>query len=286
MSDPSVDWAFIARVLERYPDVAYLAKEPEILNLLVAATKEEWSPEVLQGRLQQTAYWRTRAPAVRAWEQLEANDPAGAVVKVNDTKQKIAALATQYGGTFDEAAFGDMWWRVNREGWTDQQLRMAVANVVQPGAAQQVDVNALADQYMLDIGDDEAADYTRRLFTGEIDENTLRNVFSTRATVKFPTFAEQMKGGAVPADFFADYRTMIGRYTDTPTAAVDLIRDPEWAQILSYTDPAAGGALRPMTISEATKHVRGTSRYQTSTVGKAETAEFTDAITKALGTRR
>lgn len=282
MSDPGIDWQFISRVLERYPDIAYLAGDPEILGLLTAATKEEWSPEVLQGRLQQTTYWRTKAPAVRSFAQLEANDPAQAVGKVNATKDQIAALAVQLGGTFDEAQFGDMWWRANREGWTPQQLKIAVANVITPGTSQLTDVNQMASAYLLDISDAEAADYSRRLFTGEIDANTLKSTFADRALAKFPGLKEPLAAGATPADYFADYTTMISRLTGSTTSAVDLIRDPTWQPILSKAD---AGNVRPMTLDEATKYVRSTDQFLQSSNGQAEAAQFRTAFEQKLGAR-
>jgi hypothetical protein len=279
-----IDFGFIAKVLERWPGYAYLAANEEMRGLLIQATEQEWSPELFEAKVRSTNWWRTTNDKVRSWAQTEGTDPATAARLVNAKKTEIAALAVQLGGSLDDDTLGGLAWQAQRLGWDDQTVRMQIANLIKPGTAQMVNVNAIADQYMIDIGDDEAADYTRRLFTGEIDEGTLRNTFAARAQSRFPGLAELMKGGATPGDYFADYRTMIARYTDTPTSGVDLIRDPEWSKVLSTVDDK--GQLRPMTLGEATKLVRGSTRYQSSTVGKAESAEFTDALTTALGTRR
>lgn len=281
--DPNVDWGFVSKMLERWPGYAYLASNPEIRDLLVSATREEWAPELFEAKLRATAWWQTTSSAVRQWGQLEATDGATAARQVNATKQTIAQLAGTLGGSLDDNTLGGLAWQYHRQGWSDQTLRMQVANLIKPGTGQMQDVEGLASRYLIDITDGEAQDYTRRMFTGELNEATLRGIFQQRALAKFPTLAEQMKAGATPADYFADYTSMISRYTDTPVSAIDLVRDPTWSQILSYND---NGTIRPMTIAEATKHVRSTDAFANSMTGKAEAASYVDTLTKALGARR
>lgn len=276
------------KLIERFPGHAWALTIPELADLLIRATNEEWSPELFESHLRNSTWWRTTSERSRQFTHLEQTDPAQAAAQVNATKQVIAQLAAQLGGSFDDDTLGAIAWQYHRLGWTDQTLRQQVAAMIRPGAGQLVDVSAIAGAYLVDVTDDEAADYTRRLFTGELTEETLRGIFQQRAMSKFanvPELVNLLRQGATPRDFFADHIAMISRYTDTPASQIDLVRDPTWSQILSYHDPSSG-QIRPMTYREAMRFVRGTDQFAQSRAGREETATFIDAVTTALGTRR
>lgn len=278
-----IDFGFIAKMLERWPGYTYLMQDGEIRDLIIQATQQEWSPDLFEARLRNTAYWRNTNEQARAWRQLEATDPASAARRINETKQTVGQLASMLGGSLDDANQGDIARKYLSMGWSDQTLRTHIAGMLKPGTAQMANVEGMASSYLLDITDEEAADYTRRLFTGELAEETLKSTFANRALAKFPTLAEAIKAGATPRDYMGDHIATISRNTDTPVGQVDLIRDPEWQRILQYND---GNTIRPMTIAETTRYVRGTDRFAESSTGKAETASFVDTLTKSLGARR
>jgi len=279
-----VDWGFLEKMLTRWPGFSYLASDPEIRGLLIEATQQEWSPDLFEAKLRNTAFWRNTNEKARSWRQLEATDPASAARRINETKQTVGQLASMLGGSLDDANLQDTAQKYLSMGWSDQTLRMHIAGLIKPGTTQMANVEGMASSYMLDITDAEAQDYTRRIFTGELDENTLRSTFADRAIAKFPQLAEAVKAGATPRDYFGDHIATISRYTDTPVGQVDLIRDKEWQRILQHDD--GKGQIRPMTLAETTRFVRGTDRFAESSTGKQETASFVDTLTKSLGARR
>lgn len=286
--DPNVDWAFVAKMVERFPGHIWIASIPELRDVLVRATREEWSPELFESNIRASNWWKTTAPKVREWTQLQGTDPAGAEAQIDAQNARVRGIVAEFGvgGDIDQGASRHIAFLSLSQGWTETQLRQAVADTWGPQPGTFSNVRGLAQQYLVDMTDQEAADWTRRVFTGELTADGLRQIFQTRASAKFsavPEIQNLLKTGATPMDYFGDYVSMISRYTDTPVSGVDLVRDPEWSKILSHND---AGTIRPMTYAEASRYVRGTNKFAESRVGREETATFVDSLTTALGTRK
>lgn len=273
-------------MLERWGGYAWVGQIPELYTLIEQATNEEWSPELFEGKLRQSAWWKATAPAAREWVRLSNTDPAAAQQHLSQKRDMVNQFAGTLGGSLSQEQQDQLLWVGLVTGWDDAQYRREVAAVVQPGAGARVDVEGLARQYLLDVSDGEASDWTRRLFTGELTEQALRTTMMQRAQAKFsgsPQIVELINAGGTPQDYFGDYMSMISRYTDTPVSGIDLIRDPTWSKILSHNE---AGVTRPMTYGEAQRFVRGTNQFAESRVGREETATFVDSLTSALGTRK
>lgn len=283
--DPNVDWAFVAKMLERWPGHTWAAGIPELRDLMVRATQEEWSPELFESQLRSSNWWKTTEPKVRSWIQLEGADPAAAQAQLAQQKTVVERLVAELGfsGTASHESANHIAYLSLSQGWDEQRLREAVADTWGPQPGTYSGVRSLAQRYLVDVNQGDLADLTKRLFTGQLTEQGLQGLFQQRALAKFPHLADIMKSGAAPMDYFADYVSMISQYTDTPAAQVDLVRDKQWSKILSHND---GGQLRPMTYNEAVRMVRSTNQFAESRMGREETATFVDSLTTALGTRK
>lgn len=266
---------------------AWLFDDPEIGPIFQTAAEQEWDPNLLEARLRSSNWWRSRTDAQRKWVALEQTDSGEAVRRVNDQKFKIHQLAQMLGVELGDEDAGGIAWTALREGLNEQQIRSIVASRGPAGDGTRVntDVRGLARSYMVDLDDETIDRLTRQVFSGVLNEDGLRSMLVAKASAKFPSMAEQIKAGITPEDFFADYRTMISRMTDTPAAQVDLMRDPEWSRVLSTTD-AKTGQVRPMSLPEAQSYVRRSDRYGQSNTGRREMAEFTSTLTQILGTRK
>ena len=271
-----------AKIMERFPAYAWIADVPEIAQLLQEAIDSDLTPDTLAARIRATEWWRTRDEAARKWADIEATDPASATQQVNDAKAAVKNLAAQLGGNLDDETAGGLAWRYKREGWNERQLREAIAASSKPGGVPAMSVRDMASQYMLNLTPGQIEDYTRRVFTGELDQNALKGLFAQQASSAFPHLAEVINKGFAPRDYFSPYISMISQMTDINPADIDLVNDSKWSPIISYADK---GALRPMTLGEAMRHVRGTSAFASSRRGKQEAAQFTMNIEQALGAR-
>jgi hypothetical protein len=282
--DPNVDWAFVSKMIERYPGYTWVGAVPEVRDLIVRATKEEWAPELFEAQLRNTGWWKSTNDSQRQWVAIEQTNPGEAANRVNATKRQIATLAGSLGRELTDDQLGGIAWEFHRQGWDEQQLRQVIAqHTGGSSTAAQVDVRALANAYMVDVSDTQVDEWTRRMFDGSLDETRLRDTLGQLATAKFPYLATQMAGGVLPGDYFAAYRSMIAQLTDSSEEQVDMLRDPTWRAITSHADPS--GQIRAMTLNEAEHYIRGTSAFRGSRTGQQQLAGFEVGLQELLGVR-
>lgn len=267
-------------VLERFPAVAWLLDEPELASVLQRAVDEEWTPDTFEANLRATQWWRTQDETVRARRDMEATDPATAATRVNALKAQIRAASASLGGEMDDERAGALAWMAWRGGWSEAQVRSSIAAQTAPSTAAMVDVRALARAYMIDLPDTQAADLTRRVFAGELDQAAVEGLISAQASSRFPHLGEWIKKGVRPADYFAPYQQMIAELTGATVDQVDLMKDPTWSRVVSFSD---GGSLRPMTLDETMRYVRSTDQFARSARGQAEQASFVKQFAQAVG---
>lgn len=280
-----VDQAVRDKVAERYPSHTWLLDLPEISDLFAQAVDQEWTPELLKSKIEATQWWRSRSDKVKQWVALENTNPGEATNRINDAKQQIIQLSTQLGQALSDNEAGALAWAASREGWNAQQLRQAIAARVQPSTTKtgMTDVRKLADAYMVSVDDNTVMDLTRKVFTGELDENGVTDFFREMAASRFPTLGEWIKKGVAPGTYFAPYKNLISQYTDTPEGQIDLVNDPTWQRIIS--NPVPDGPPRPMSIAEATSYIRSTRQFAESNTGKREAAAFRTNFEQLLGVR-
>lgn len=281
----AIDEALRQKIKDRYPSDAYLLDIPEIADVLATATELELSPEQVQSRLEATAWYRARTDKQRQAFALENSNPGETKERIAALKANITQLSTQLGKAVDDQTAGALAWDAFRNGLDDRELRTKIAGYVQPTSASagMVGVRQLADQYMVSLDENSITDLTRKVFTGELDENGVRQFLGEMATSRFPSLGDWIKKGVVPATYFSPYKDLISKYTDTPAGQIDLVNDPTWQRIIS--NPTPDGPPRPMSIAEATSYVRSTKQYADSNTGKAETAGFVNNFEQMLGVR-
>lgn len=277
-----IDPELRAKIVERFPAYAWIADVPEIASLLQEAIDKDLTPDTLAARIRGTEWWRGRTEAARKWADIEATDPSSATQQVNDAKAIVKNLAAQLGTTIDDETAGGLAWRWKREGWNERQVRESIAATVKPKGVPAMSVRDMAGKYMLNLTPQQIDDYTRRVFSGELDENALKGIFSQQSAAQYPHLADVIGKGFTPQDYFSPYISMIAQMTDRSPADIDLANDPKWMNVLSYADK---GALRPMTLAEAQRYVRGTSDFANSRMGKQQAAQFTMQFEQALGAR-
>lgn len=269
-----------AKVMELFPGIAWLLEEPEVADLLQRAVDQEWTPDTFEANLRATQWWRTQTETQRARRDMEATDPATTAERVNALKGQIRASAASLGGDMTDERAGALAWAAWRGGWSEQQIRSSVAAETTPSVAAMVDVRALARAYMVELPDTTAADLTRRVFSGELDQTAVESLIANQATSRFPHLGEWIKKGVRPAEYFAPYQQMIAEMTGATPDQIDLAKDPTWSRVVATPD---GGALRPMTLDETMRYVRSTDQFARSARGQAEQASFVKQFAQAVG---
>ena len=134
---------------------------------------------------------------------------------------------------------------------------------------------------MVELTADQVFDMSKRVLSGELTAEALRGMFVSLASGRFPQLSEEIRAGVVPTDYFAPYRAQITRLTGIPEQQVDFT-DPKWSPILSTN---VDGKVRPMTLDEATRHIRKTDDFQNTSQARAEAAGFANTFLTAMGAR-
>lgn len=269
-----------AKVMQRFPAFSWLLDIPEIAEVMQRAIGEEWTADTFEANIRATQWWRTQTDTQRARVDMEATNPATAAEQVNALKAQLKAQASSLGGEMSDDRAGALAWAAWRGGWSPEQVRGTIANEVTPGVAAQADVRGLAKAYMVDMDDATAASLTRRVFAGELDQRGVENLLAAQAVSRFPQLADYVKQGIRPADFFAPYRQQIASMIGEPPDSIDLLKSPTWQRVVSHAD---GGTIRPMTLDEVTKYVRGSNEFASSSNGQKDQASFVQGFARAVG---
>lgn len=273
-------------VAQRFPVFLWMLDHPELGPLLTQAVGEEWAPETLDARLRGSQWWQQTSEAVRKRIALEQSDPATAQRQQDRLVEQLAGWAQELGvADVGLERLADVAGKSLRGGWSEQQTRTALAAVVAPNGngAAALDVRRLARSYMVDLDEQSLADYTRRVFTGELTAQGMQALLAEQSKSRFPSIAKLIDQGVNPGDYFGQHAALIAKMTDQPTSAIDLVTDPTWMKVISTAD---GAGVRPMTLAETRSYVRTTSRYAQSATGRAEMADFTTGLERMLGVRK
>lgn len=268
------------QVLARFPAFAWLLDNAELADLLQRAVDAEWTADTFEANLRSTQWWRAQSDVQRQRQSVEMTDPATAATQVNALKAKMVASSASLGSKLTDDRAGALAWVAWRNGWSDQQVRAAIAAETTPSAGGMASVRSLARAYMVDLDDASAADLTRRVFAGELDQAAVETMLADQAMSRFPSLANYIKQGVRPSEFMAPYRQMIANATGRDPNTIDLMNDPTWSRVVSYAD---GSTLRPMTLDETMRYVRSSSEFANSSVGQAEQAQFVRKFAQAVG---
>lgn len=146
---PKDEWA---QYQEQYPQFGWAFQDPEISQILRDAIKPEnrWTPAVVQGKVMQTNWWKSKTDAERDWLQTLATNPAQATRELNnyDSITKFMQQSSAFGIPMDfETAARQVDRVVRGEIAPDaltQELRIQ-AKALYPQLAQQIDAGATVD---------------------------------------------------------------------------------------------------------------------------------------------
>lgn len=270
---------------------AWYLEHPELGPILREATRSGWSKERLQAAIQRTNWWQTTAESNRAWTDLLNTDPATAEQQLLERMTTIGNEAQRLGVNLPD----DRLWKIADEsiryGWNDEQLAAAMAAEAkyQPDqtsgrgelGTSVTDIKAMASSYMVSVSDEDAWNYAQRIVAGTLTMEGLSDTFKARSLARFPQLAEYINAGITPDDYFAEHRNTASQLLGMPVTNIDMMNDPEFSRALGF-DPG-DGTIRPMTVPEFTKMVRGTDRYGNSDRGQAEISTLGEGILRMFG---
>lgn len=282
-------------ILRDHPEMAPFADHPELGPLLLRAVREEYTPEQFQAELYATQWWKTTAETARQWEAETRSDPATARSRLFATVGEIDRLARQNGFAMNPHDLYVMAGNALRMGWTEADVRRAIAaetraRAKQPGGLPAGDAANLADRlgsmaraYMVPMSRAELEEWAIKVQEGTATQERFQSLMVDHARDlygKNPAILAALARGDTTSDFFGPYRSLIAETLELNPGEVDLM-NPRWADVLGVPDK--DGASRPMTLPELGRHLRGTREFRGTDTGNALGAGLNTMILRTFG---
>jgi hypothetical protein len=110
-------------------------------------------------------------------------------------------------------------------------------------------VQQYANDYMITISPDTAAQWAIGMSTGQLDPTAVEGSVIKLATGKFPTLQKEIEAGITPKQVMDPITQKIATTLEIPPGEIDY-RTPQYNQVLQFHDPTTN-QTRPMTESEA-----------------------------------
>ncbi len=266
---------------------------PEIRRVLLQAAQpgKEWSPEKLQGAVYATKWWKQTAETTRSWTALESTDPATARQRLTATQTQISALAKQSGVSLTAQQVADFALKVNKFGWTPEQVRSAVGHQYkydpkQAAAGQSATVMSqlkqVAADYLIPVSDPTLLKWTQDVLGGDIDLESFRAYAQQQAKSLFPGLAAAIDRGVTVAQYTNPYREVAARTLETDPEQIDLMSDPRFSQALFQTDPKTG-EHRAMNLANWGTYLRGLPEYRKTGAANEQAAQIGNQIGELFG---
>ena len=269
----------------KYPSMAYLIDNPEIGPILDQADREGWPPEKLQSTIEATSWWRHNASSVRSYLDLQATDPASLQRAHEQKREQILKIGIQQGIylTWDQLNYyAD---QALMFGWDDNELQQTLIynSGGQLGAqapAGQL-VRQLAAQYFMPLDDATAADWTRKIASGQYTSDNFKGQLESWAKVMFPHLASQLDSGLTMADIAAPYKNQIANLMEVAPDSIDMVNDPRWRNAIDTMDDH--GNHRMMSLYELQQYVKQQPEWWKTSQANQQAADVGQTLLKQLG---
>jgi hypothetical protein len=271
--------------------MAAFLNHPEVGPILREAARLRFSPEVLNGRLQRTEWYRHNTEAVRQYEIDLNEDKETTLGRVRLAAARLWDMTQNMGLKLDARIFNQIAEDWVKFGWDETQLRDVVGKWIKydPNNAEPVgtigisvaDLKAQAQEYFIDLSDEEAFNLAARIERQELTPEAANLLFRSRAKARYGQLAEMIDNGITPSDYFAEHRQAIARTLGMAPSQIDFVKDPKWMGVVEYVD--SKGVRRPMTVGESVNFARHDDRFETTDQGRQQGAQFGLALAKEMG---
>lgn len=289
---PTTDAQITQYVREHYGYLAGFLAIPEVKTVLFKAAREGWDLDRIRGALYATSWWKKTSDQARQWDALVSLDPASAAAKMQAATHDIGLLAKQLGVTISAASVKTMAVNVNRLGWSDQQVREALAGQWHlersPQGQASVDVASLkqiAGAYALDVSSGTLEGWTRRILAGVTTLDAFRADLAGKAKSFYNSadMSAAIDAGQTVRDYADQYVQRAAKWLNVNPDAVDLT-DPKWRRALTQIDPKTG-MRAPMSLDQWDTELRTNPLYgyDRTANGRAAGAAFVTELAKAVG---
>lgn len=276
-------------IREKYPQLAYLADNPEIAPIMQQAQAEGWSADRFQAAIMATGWWRSTSDSARQFYNLQHTDPATFQQKVWEYHDQIKVIGGQLGYAdhltdeyvdyFAKKAFS--------LGLSPDRIKAMLVDEFTPliGTTEKSpllhQMREVAQGYMIKIDHPTMQYWLRAIGSGRQTLEGFRGVLAAQAKALFPNLTDEIEQGLTLRQITDPYRRQIANMMELDPETINFIDDPKWRNVIDYIDEK--GTHRSMSSQELAKYIRSQDEYWDTRQGKDAAGEMVEGILQDFG---
>lgn len=272
---------------EHFGNMLWVKDNPELKGLLETAAREEWTPERFKAEFENSQWWKTNSDSVRKFTERQATDSTTLNKEIDDKTNGLLAMSEAMGFAFTYQDLLPLATDAIKFDWDELTLKKNITAKVkydpnQAGGfgAFQTQAKAWGKDYLINMTDEEAYEWSRKLFTGEATEETVQEALRLKAKGSYPTIADFIETGGKPKEFFAQHIDMAARLLEVDPSNIDLT-DPKYQEIISHADE--GGKVRYMSVPETARFIKQKDEYWKTNNSATEVSSILTNLGGAFG---
>lgn len=218
---------------------------PELKQILLDATMEDWSDTKFRAELEQTDWWKTTTQSARQFDMEEATDPATVQTKIDNRAAELQQIARTQGVTLSAATASQIARDSLRGGWNYQTYSTAVTSeaVKSTAGLSQLragkigqDIRETAASYGISLSDTEINSYVNKFAVGEESNVSFEGKMREFAKVLYPSISNQIDAGSTFTDIVAPYRSKAAAILELNPDQIDFMDSKYLAAITKTND--------------------------------------------------
>lgn len=267
----------------------FLTSQPELKGIFEQAVAENWQAPKFKAALENTNWWKNTSQKAREAQVLQATDPATFSAQVNAMTMKVRQVANEIGAILPEGMMSKIGEDALRFGMEDAELQYTLAKYIdftkegtlggQAGMAE-IRLRQLARANGVDISNQTIKNYAQGIAMGtasmEEAEASVRNM----AKSMFPTYAEQIDGGANMMDVASPYMQLAANELEIAPSQMDLF-NPIVKQGLNGLN--TDGQPHGMSITDFQNYVRSQPQWMQTKGAREQINKVGADVLKSMG---
>ena len=271
--------------------------DPSIKALMDRAVTQGYTPNRFAAELRNTSWWKNTSASVRSYMGLQATDPAALQEQVNKLKPEIRNQASTLGLSLDEATITKLANDGVKYGWTQTQVANHIgAEAIKEdrlaggmaGGSQELsnatalqNIRNIANDYMIDVTDQEFNQFTRQILSGKKTEQDFTNLMKSRAKLQYSGLTENIDRGETVRGSTESYRNIAANLLEITPDEVNF-SDEKFAPAFNFVDDATKKP-RQMNMQEWAQYIRSTPDWQQTENARNTYREAAFTLARSFG---
>lgn len=272
---------------EHYANMLWVKQDPELAGLLENAARHEWTPEYFRSQFENSKWWLGKKDTVRKFIERQNTDGETLNSEIDTKTKNYVAMSEAMGFGLTYQDLVPLATDAIKFGWDDLTAKQNIIGKIQfdPNQAGglgafQTKAKAMGKDYLMTMSDQEAFDWSKKLFTGEATEDTIKEALAQKAKGAYPTIADYIENGGTPKSYFGQHIATAAQLLEVDPSDIDLTSS-DYNQIISYSDDK--GNVRPMSVPETSRFIKQKDAYWKTSNSANEVSGILNTLGTAFG---